>query len=70
MSDRTKRRCGCSTRHRRAIRVTRGEQITFGWLGTCGNRNIVATWCERCGAVEVNFRWHFPIARVADEDEG
>lgn len=50
-----------------AVRVKDGE-VTFRKLGTSKNRNVVATWCERCGMIAIfgPGTYHLPRARVIE----
>lgn len=50
-----------------AVRVMPDREITFRKLGTSLNRNVVATWCERCGRVHVEGMIFEPRARVAED---
>jgi uncharacterized OB-fold protein len=57
----------CPTQYLHAVRVRPDGQVTFRKLGTSRNRHVVATWCERCGAVDVDGRIFQPRARVAED---
>jgi hypothetical protein len=65
--------CAHSAQYRRAVRVDveHGQigSISLRKLGTCRNTKVVATWCERCGAVEVSGSWRHPMARVQEDDD-
>ncbi len=50
-----------------AVRVSPDGAVTFRKLGTSANRNVVATWCERCGTVEVGGKLFEPRARVRED---
>jgi hypothetical protein len=59
--------CPHKAQYRYAVRVKDGG-VTFRKLGTSRNRNVVATWCERCGAIGIDGppnRW--PRARVQED---
>jgi hypothetical protein len=60
--------CPHKAQYRYAVRVKDGA-VTFRKLGTSLNRNVVATWCERCGAIETEGvkHFHWPRARVQED---
>lgn len=60
--------CQHRAQYRYAVRVKDGA-VTLRKLGMSRNRNVVATWCERCGAIEINgvSHFHWPRARVQED---
>jgi len=59
--------CRHTSSYRRAVRVGSDGSITFGKLGTGRSTRVVASWCERCGSVEVRGTWRHPMARVNED---
>ena len=64
--------CGHRAQYRRALRID--GAVSLGKLGTSrstrrGRRVVAATWCERCGAIEVEGLWRHPMARVDEDSE-
>ena len=62
------RECPHSAQYRHAVRVKDGA-VTFKKLGTARSRNVVATWCDRCGMISVGGpdKRHLPRARVVED---
>ena len=64
-----RRKCPlCPMNYLYAVRVSPDGAVTFRKLGTSRNRHVVATWCERCGRVDVGGKRFEPRARVAEDD--
>ena len=64
--------CAHTAPYRLAVRVTKDGAITIRKLGTCANRNVIATWCQRCGAIDIvdaknKLLRYYPIARVIED---
>jgi hypothetical protein len=59
--------CAHLAPYRWAVRVKDGV-VTFRKLGTARNRNVVATWCDRCGVlIDDQGVRHYPRARVIED---
>lgn len=68
------RTCPCRVCNRLAIRVNpKTGAVTMEPLGPCANRNVIATWCDRCGMVKfygrgrAQVRMFYPRARVLED---
>jgi hypothetical protein len=61
--------CDHAAPYRFAVRVSANGAKTFRKLGTGASKDVVATWCERCGMISVGPRdtRYFPRARVFED---